>query len=44
MLFADDIVLLSSTPTGLQNQLDSLARASDSLGQGEFRKNQSHDF
>jgi len=32
LLFADDIVLLSSTPGGLQNQLDSLARASDRLG------------
>ena len=32
LLFADDIVLLSSTPTGLQNQIISLEKASSSLG------------
>ena len=32
LLFADDIVLLSSTPQGLQNQINNLAKASQSLG------------
>ena len=32
LLFADDIVLLSSTPAGLQNQINSLEKASSSLG------------
>lgn len=32
LLFADDIVLLSSTPTGLQNQLNNLENASKKLG------------
>jgi hypothetical protein len=32
LLFADDIVLLSSTPAGLQNQITNLERASKSLG------------
>lgn len=32
LLFADDIVLLSSSPVGLQNQLNNLAIASDKLG------------
>ena len=32
LLFADDVVLLSDTPTGLQNQLNSLERASESVG------------
>ena len=31
-LFADDIVLLSSTPTGLQNQVNSWEKTSSSLG------------
>ena len=32
LLFTDDIVLLSSTPTGLQNQINSLEKVSSSLG------------
>ena len=32
LLFADDIVLISSTPSGLQNQIDNLEKASKSLG------------
>ena len=32
LLFADDILSLSSTPTGLQNQINSLEKASSSLG------------
>ena len=32
LLFADDIVLISSTPSGLQNQIDNLENASKSLG------------
>jgi len=32
LLFADDICLISSTPAGLQNQLDNLEKASTSLG------------
>ena len=32
LLFADDIVLVSSTPSGLQNQINSLEKASKSLG------------
>ena len=32
LLFADDIVSLFSTPTGLQNQINSLEKASSSLG------------
>ena len=32
LLFADDIVLISTTPAGLQNQLNSLKRASDEIG------------
>ena len=32
LLFADDIVLLSTTPTGLQRQLDSLSNVSRRLG------------
>ena len=32
LLFADDIVLLSSTPHGLQKQIDNLETASNSLG------------
>ena len=32
LLFADDIVLLSSTPQGLQSQIDNLRAASESLG------------
>ena len=33
LLFADDIVLVSSTPSGLQNQINNLEKASNSLGQ-----------
>ena len=32
LLFADDIALISSTPSGLQNQIRNLQQASDSLG------------
>ena len=32
LLFADDIALISSTPSGLQNQIDNLEKASKSLG------------
>ena len=32
LLFADDIVLVSSTPSGLQNQINNLEKASNSLG------------
>ena len=32
LLFADDIVLLSSTPGGLQNQINNLEKAFESLG------------
>ena len=32
LLFADDVVLVSSTPAGLQNQISNLQKASDSLG------------
>ena len=32
LLFADDIVLVSSTPSGLQNQINSLEKASKSFG------------
>ena len=32
LLFADDIVLISQTPSGLQNQLNNLKKASDELG------------
>ena len=32
LLFADDVVLLSDTATGLQNQLDTLSRKSFELG------------
>ena len=32
LLFADDIVLISTTPIGLQNQLNSLKTASDEIG------------
>ena len=32
LLFVDDVVLGSSTPAGLQNQISSLQKASDSLG------------
>ena len=32
LLFADDICLISSTPAGLQNQINSLEKASDALG------------
>ena len=32
LVFADDIVLISSTPSGLQNQIDNLEKASKSLG------------
>ena len=32
LLFADDIILVSSTPSGLQNQINSLEKASKSLG------------
>lgn len=32
LLFADDVVLMSSTPSGLQNQLTNLEKASKALG------------
>ena len=32
LLFADDIVLVSSTPSGLQNKINNLEKASNSLG------------
>ena len=32
LLFADDIVLVSSTPSSLQNQINNLEKASNSLG------------
>jgi len=32
LLFADNVVLVSSTPAGLQNQISNLQKASDSLG------------
>ena len=32
LMFADDIVLISSTPSGLQNQINNLRKASESLG------------
>jgi hypothetical protein len=32
LLFADDICLISTTPAGLQNQLDNLEKASTPLG------------
>lgn len=32
LLFADDICLISSTPAGLQNQINNLEKASDALG------------
>ena len=32
LLFSDDIVLVSSTPSGLQNQINNLEKASNSLG------------
>ena len=32
LLFADDVVLLSCTPAGLQSQISNLQKASDSLG------------
>lgn len=32
LLFADDVVLLSTTPSGLQNQLDNLETISEELG------------
>ena len=32
LLFADDIVLVSSTPSGLQNQINNLEKASNSVG------------
>ena len=32
LLFADDVVLVSSTPAGVQNQINNLEKASESLG------------
>ena len=32
LLFADDICLISTTPTGLQNQINNLEKASEALG------------
>ena len=32
LLFADDVVLISYTPSGLQNQIDNLDKRSKSLG------------
>jgi hypothetical protein len=32
LLFADDIFLISTTPAGLQNQIENLEKASETLG------------
>ena len=32
LLFADDVVLVSSTPSGMQNQINNLEKAFESLG------------
>ena len=32
LLFADDVILVSSSPAGLQNQINNLEKASESLG------------
>ena len=44
LLFTDDIVLVSSTPSGLQNQINNLEKASNSLGLTESGQNEGDDL
>ena len=44
LLFSDDIVLVSSTPSGLQNQINNLEKASNSLGLTESGQNEGDDL